>query len=379
MPKNKKAAEVEEDEDDEDETTDEADDSEDDDTEESDEEEAEDEDEDEDADEDSDSDDDDDDEDEKPAPKKAKKAASSGRISWDTDDAEAGGLPEGRVELVKPHTRLASTANYEEDDTDSGVPVLSIKCYPVDKKNARVGDPFNIHLSAGKAARLIPTDDGSDFQPADDSPAKGLSKTSNCYYFVKSIEDAGFPKDKLRSQGIAVIAHSIVELTRVPQPARRGLAAADEGETANIRTMPSVTEIYVLPWERKKKAKPAAEEPVKKGKPGRPKGSKNSPKAEGRSVKPVVSRPKPAPGDSTDVTRAAEIAIQKTLQSPRFRTKGLPLNDAYPEAFPHVKSHPKRKHIMALIADVDWLKDDARLNWHFDQGRECLVYIGQDV
>lgn len=354
MPKNKKAAEVEDDDDDDDvaeveeEDTDDTDDSEDDDTESDDEDETA----------------DDDDEDEAPAPKKAKAKAvakaPTGRISAAAEDAESGGLPEGRFILGRPKTRLASTSDYKEDDPE-GVPVLDITGYP-SKKGAKIPDaePARFILSAGKSSRLIPTDDGLDFQPAEDSNAKGLSKSCNAYLFVESLQSSGFPGSKLRDEGFSSIKGTEVEITRVPQPKRRNLAATDEGTATEGRTYPAVTKIYALPWDRKKAA--AAEPAAKAPKAG--KGGK-SPKAEG--------------GTADVITVAAEHAIQKALMSPSVRHKGLPLNDAYPAAFPFVKDHPKRAKVMALIADPEWLKDDSRLNWHYDDKRECLVYIGQDV
>jgi hypothetical protein len=307
-------------------------------------------------------------------------ASSPSSFSWDTDDAESGGLPEGRVVLMRAHTRLASTTDPNQDDDDDGYPVLSIMCVPVDG-----GEPFSVHLSAGKAARLIPSEDGGSFQPAEGSSAKGLSKSSNCFYFIKSLEDAGFPKDKIRSKGISIINGTEAELHRVDQPKRRNLVAVDE-ETGEerTRTMPTITTIYSLPWEKKGlKAREAAELALK----GKGKGKKPVAGA-GKKPKPVIEDddeeeeaqlnkkfPKAEKKGAVDLDSAAEKAVMQALNEPSHKKKGLPETEAYPAAFQYVQKDPNRKGIMALIKDDEWLRDDDR-PWAYDPNLERLTLVG---
>lgn len=288
-------------------------------------------------------------------------------FSWDTDDAEVGGLPEGRVVLMNAHTRSASTSNYEEDDAD-GVPVTSITCVPVEGD----GTPFNIHLSAGKANRLQPTADGSSFEPAEGSKARGLSKSSNTYYFFKALEDAGFPKDRIRAKGLRAINGTEVELLRVPQPERRGLAAVEPGERLT-RTMPSVSEIYSLPWESKgAKARAKAEAALTK------KGGKSAKGGRPKAAEVEEEEEEPAPvkakANGKEVLEAAEKAIVKTLAQSPHRDKGISSDDLYPLAFQLVKAHPQRKHIMALVEDEKWVRHDDR-PWYYEDKTDRIRRI----
>lgn len=368
QPKKKKGAKVAATEDeDEDEDEDEEEEEDDEDASDSDDDEDADEDSDDDDEEDSDdADDDDDDEDESDDDDSDDDdEESAGGISWDTDDAEAGGLPEGRCVLKNPRTRLASTAQYNEDDAD-GVPVLTIDCVPPE------GDPFVIHLTAGKPDRILPTDDGTDFKPAPGSKAKGLSKSSNTFYFIKSLEDAGFPKKKLRANGIAAIDGTDVELVRVPQPKRRGLAADDEEQKE--RTMPSVSEVHSFPWDKKgakaRDAATAALKSSKKGKKGKPtkkgkKGGKSRPKAEA---------PKRSAKSDGAIIETTEKFVLKALSSEPASKKGIPAGNVYNEVFHLVKKHPERNAIMELVGESDFMTADER-PWAFDDKLERYTRV----
>lgn len=306
-------------------------------------------------------------------------------ISWDTEDAEQTGLPDDLdVTFSEPVCRLASTSDYNEDD-DDGVPVLSIPCTPDE------GDPFTIHLSAGKADRMVPNEDGTGFVPAEDSHAKGISKSTNLYHFLKSLDDAGFPKDKLRSEGITIIDGLYCHLLRVPQPKRRGLAAADEEETS--RTMPSITEIHKLPWEKGSKKKPAGKKAKAEPEPEEEEDEDEEEETAKLDKKfPKVGKKKAAPtdedededeeeeadeeeeeeADSSDYTKEAEKAILKALKEPAAAKKGIAKDDVYNAAFQKLKTHPQRKKVLALIQEDDWISDDDR-PWFYNDKMERIT------
>lgn len=397
-PKKKKGTKVaatdDDEEDDDSEETEEDDEEESDDSEDSEDEEDEDtdsEDEEEDSDSDDDEESEDDDEDEAPAKSKKKSKSSGGGISWDTDDAEGGGLPEGRFVLLNPHTRFGAFSNYNEDDNDGGAPMLSIAGVPVDKKGRVVGESMMIHLTAGKRERIIPTDDGTDFQaaPGKEGKVKGLSKSSNAFYFVKSAEDAGLTKEKLRAKGMAIFDGMEVDIARVPQPERPGLVAKEEGEDAFPKTMPSIETIHSFPWESKGKiAREAAQAAFSKKKKG---GKSSRPKAEAaedqdeedeadldtkfpKEGKAKTAKAKVKKSSDSDLIEAAEAAILKAASLDKYKKKGLKKDDIYPASFQFVSKHPERKSIMALIESSDFYADDAR-PWNWDDNLERIILV----
>lgn len=360
-----------EDEDDSDDKDDEDEESDDDDSD------ADDDDEDSDDDDSDDDDDEEDDDDDTPAKgkKKSKSSAATAGVSWDPEDAEVGGLPEGRIVLLNPRTRLGSTADYKEDDPD-GVPLFSLDAVPSGKKWDESALPFEIHLTAGKVSRIVPNDDGTDFVPAEGSHATGLSKSSNTYFFIKSLTDAGFPVKKMRMKGIATIHGTVVELQRVPQP-KRNFAAAAEGEKQGGDSMPSVQEIYSLPWESKgQKERDRAEAVLakfkaKSGKRGKKGAKKGRPKGEGVSDE--------GGGDSGSLSakaikKLADKAVLAAIKSPAYRKKGLPLAEVFTAAFQQVRKHPERQEIMALVKRTAYIEHDDR-PWLYDDKTERLKLI----
>lgn len=330
------------------------DDSDDDDSDSDDDEEPED---DDDDDDDDDSDDDaEEDEDEDEAPTKKKKKSSSGSsagVSWDPEDAESGGLPEGRIVLLNPRTRLGSLQDYKEDDPD-GIPMFSVDAVPSGKGWDEGAQPFEIHLSAGKSSRLVPNDDGTNFVPAEGSKAKGLSKNSNTFFFIKSLSDAGFPQKKFRLKGIVAIHGSVVELVRVPQP-KREFAAQAEGASGGDKSMASISKVYSFPWEEKGAKERARAEAIfakfkKRGKGGKGKSGKQKGTAKVGKKGATKGRPKDESGGGS-TQGIAEKTILAVISSPAYKKKGLPLADLYSQAFQRVKQHPRRAEIMKHVKE----------------------------
>lgn len=354
--------------------------------------------------------DDDEDEDEDEDGDSSPKGSGAGAISYDTDDAEGGGLPEGRVVLLNPRTRLASKKNPNKDDDSRGYPCLSIDCVPLTKKGTPDGQPFVIHLSAGKAERLVPTSDHKDFEPAAGSKAKGLSKGSNAYLFIKSSEDAGLTKEKLRARGLMVYDGMGIDMVRVPQPNRNfggasqdiDLDADDAGGDTDKKgdfqkTYPSVASILFMgkdkkydsvreaarallkkkgtDWGKKKTqtAKgPLARKQAARGKAADEGGKTASVKAPPAKEK-VPSAPKAKRISDTALIELADKAVSSVLASDKFAKRGLDKDRVYPEAFQLVKDDPiNRKRIMELISSDDYLTDDAR-PWFYNSASERLT------
>lgn len=314
-------------------------------------------------------------------------------LSWDTDDAEGGGLPEGRCVLLNPRTRLGDVSNYPDDDPE-GVPLLSIDCVPVVKggKLSTEIEPFEIHLTNGKRENVLPNKKGTGFIPNPDAKrqARGMARNSNTFYFTKSLEEAGFPKKKLKAKGIVAIHGTEVEITRVAQPKRtnRNAAADDPDAKMGGDTMPSVTTIYSLPWESKgKKARAAAEAALskrkKKGKGKKSSSSKSSKKKGAKRPKGDEDKRKPAAKSSKKssgkpeklIALIAEKAINKVLKSEKYARKGIAADDAYTAIFPAVKENAQRKAIMKLVQSAEWMQGDDR-PWLYDDKTERYTAVG---
>jgi hypothetical protein len=334
---------------------------------------------------------------------KKKKSKKDAGISWDPDDAE-GGLPDDLdVTLRNPRCRVADKTDYTEDadvDSEDAVPMLSITCEPDE------GDEFDIHLSAGNINRIVPSDDGETFVPAEDSRAKGLAKTSNAFLFLASLVAAGFPKKKIAADGIPIIDGTYCHLMRVDQPKRRGLAAAeDEEDSGRPRTVPNITEIHSLPWEKgkKKKSKKTSTKSNKKAKsededededeeeeadedeeeeeaPARKKKgkAKTSKKSKSRDEdedeeeeEEEEEESDDEDEDESDDDSDAEKAIKKVLKDPKFK-KGVKTDKLYKAVFALVQKAKNRKAILKLVQDSDWIGDDDR-PWNYDEDDETLT------
>lgn len=342
---------------------------------------------------------------------KPSKKGSKSLLSGATEDAEAGGLPEGRVRFSDTHTQIVSKANYDggtvKASADDAVPVLSSTCTPVDKKNKPIkgNKPFNIHLSGGSIDRIVPdAKKGIGFVPAPDSKARGLSRSCNAQLFLNSLEDAGVPPKLLKAGDYTFMDGMIVELVRLPQPKRRNLGADDEDSDSGgyEKTYPAVSEIYEADFDVKakkkgKKAKDEDEDEDTEDEDDSDDSDDEDDDDEEEEESDDDDEDEDSDDDDSDEDEDEEeedddedsdeddsedddegdddtekLAIKfakKALADPKAKKKGIAADDFYTAVFPLVKSHKERKAIMKHIKDEKWARSSKR-PWTFDKKTE---------
>jgi hypothetical protein len=219
------------------------------------------------------------------------------------------------------------------------------------------GDTLEQFLSAGKANRVVPSDDGEDeadegefLIPAEGSSARGMSKSCNAFIFLQSAAKPAegklkFPEEKY-DDGISCLEGLRCHVLRVPQPKRSGLPT-EEGERE--RTVLTVREIYELPGGKKagrKTSRRKTEEP----------DDDDTGEDEG--------------GD--EVTEKAQGIVVKVLDK---HPKGLSTDALVKAAFPFAsKAGKDRKDILELIQDEDFLGDDDA-PWEYNARRNRITPI----
>lgn len=345
--------------------------------------------------------------------KKTKTGKSSKRslLSGATEDAEAGGLPEGRVKFSNTHTQIVNKANYDgkpvKASADGAVPVLSSTCTPVDKKNKTVkgNKPFNIHLSGGSIDRIHPdkTPAGVGFVPAPESKARGLSRSCNAQLFLNSLEDAGVPPKLLKAGDYTFMDGMVVELVRLPQPKRRNLTSADDEDSEDKgyeQTYPAVSEIYEADFDvkaKKKKAKADEDEDEDEEEDDDSDDDDDDDDDDEEEEESDDDEEEDEDEDEDsddddeeeddddedsdeddsdddeegddDSEKLAEKFGKKALADPKAKKKGIAADDFYTAVFPLVKSHKDRKNIMKHIKNEKWARSSKR-PWSFDKKAE---------
>jgi hypothetical protein len=110
------------------------------------------------------------------------------------------------------------------------------------------------YYSAGDLSKIVPSDDGACFYPAEGSSVTGLNNNCNAYLFLGALVDQGFPEDKLRDEGFQTAVGLRGHMNAIaPKKKREGL----EGGNKPIGVF---TKIHSLPWEGTKgkgKAQPS--------------------------------------------------------------------------------------------------------------------------
>jgi hypothetical protein len=113
------------------------------------------------------------------------------------------------------------------------------------------GSTHEQYYSAGKAERLIPSDDKKRMvHPRGE--AATWSEGSNASLMLGSLMKAGFPKERLTGDDVTVFNGAKVTVTAVAQP-KRGMANEQEGKVISL-----VTKVLALPGEKKAAARPTA-------------------------------------------------------------------------------------------------------------------------
>lgn len=261
-------------------------------------------------------------------------------VSWAPQDQEAGGglLTDVDVDFVEVE---CTTFDYN-GTVDPPVPALRILMRTED------GQEANTFLSCGDLAKIVPSDDGTTFVPAEGSSAKGIPATSNGGEFMRSLGDAGYPfssdqglPDDYDPRNIQQLLQGMnAHILRVPQKERKGIAQpeAKEGKKKFAKEVPTVTKINRLPWEKKSKAA------------GKVAG-KITPKATGKKV--VEEE------EEDDATAAVVEVVTELLKSKKYAKSGINIeDDLYNVVFAATKQRPDRKALIAALGQIDWSEQD---------------------
>jgi len=121
-------------------------------------------------------------------------------------------------------------------------------------------ETYGLRWACGGAANWEVAADGKKMKAK--GTQKGINKGSNLGIFLASLYNAGFPKDKL-GDDISILDGLQAHMIRVPEPERKGLnrPAAQPGRE---RTIPTISRVIKLPWEKAAAPKPGAKKPAGK-------------------------------------------------------------------------------------------------------------------
>jgi len=287
-------------------------------------------------------------------PKKSKRPAGAVGITSDEQEVGTGLLNDVDVEVTAAEWAMWNYGNDAQDDQ----PFLHLSVQADGAEEAT-----ELYLSAGRADRLIPSDDGEWMVPSEGSSAKGLSSSCNAAAFLQSLENAGYDKDTLGSEPISQLVGLYFHLLRVPQPKRSGLPAA-EGERE--RTMPTCSEIHSLPGEPrpKKKGLAAAKSAVpqkqiktKKKEPADVEDADESDDEDEDEDEDEIQAKPGNGGAGGGVEKEAQQLLLGLLKTPEYKRKGIPKGKVFQIAFQALKDNPKKKKILAVMQQEDFIAD----------------------
>jgi hypothetical protein len=213
-------------------------------------------------------------------------------------------------------------------------------------------EPVIEHLGAGKATRLVPSEDGEFIDQAEGAPADAsLSKSSNAGIFIQSLCDKkvlgkkALPETMFEGEISALVGLKFEVGKKMPEQ-RQG-----EGESEFKRRPTTIAQdIIEAPGGKKggKKKKAVADDedeaPAKKGK---------------------------AKGGADDTDEAAEKALLEALDNPKYR-KGLPKARAFTAVHALVKDQDDAEEICEKIQDEEWVTSDDR-PWEYNSEEELIT------
>jgi len=280
------------------------------------------------------------------------------------ENAEAGILSNADIMITSARYCLAQEAGeqYVTQGREAEDPVAELGYVYLDDDHEPIEPEEEIrpiYLSAGKAARLVPSEDGEEpaeegpfLVPAEDSKAKGLSDQCNVYHFLKSCK--GPAEGKLRldtavldDKGIPALVGLKLHILRVPAPGR---TTVEEG--ARERTILTCHEIYALP------------KGVKGGKAVVP----------GKKAKEREEEEAGGGGDEGEDSVETEAQALVVAALEKAGKKGIEKDAVVKAIFTAAAKSPNRKKIIALAQDEDFLSDDDA-PWNYDADDEKLTAI----
>lgn len=247
-----------------------------------------------------------------------------GHISLRPSDGESGGL----LDDVNATVIAAAAVTWDYNGNADPGPALHIR---LKDDNGQEADQY---YSAGKLERVVPTEDGEQFDPAEGSSAKGLNQNCNAFVFLSELVNKGFPEDKLASLGTLVGLYG--HFNRVPQKQRAGLENADGKQ----RTILIVTKIHSMPWEKKGTA-----------------GKASSPSANLKSTSTASTN---NGGNGNSVNDEAVAAVMALVAEGPVEMKKLGM-----QIFKSTPTSKNRAAIVKLVTTEDFITQD-NAPWSFD-------------
>lgn len=164
----------------------------------------------------------------------------------------------------------------------------------------------------------------------------GFNDSTNVAIFVKSLTNAGFPKDRLDDFKSTLLVGLQMHVVRSPAPTRTGLdqPPAQEGRGKTILTCSSIIK---LPWEKAKK--------------GTTKKTGATKKAKGTTKKTA-----PAAASDEDVNELGKLVVAAVLEA----NGTVPLGKIKIESLKYMSKNkvaeaPQRNPIAVMVADEEWL------------------------
>lgn len=240
------------------------------------------------------------------------------------------------------------------------------------------GEETTEFLGAGKKNRLEPSSDGEFLEPVDGSGATALTKGSNSNIFFDSICDKkahgrkAVPEDLL-DDGISALTglKFVAGRKKVERDIRDdGDDKGRKGAGSSNRPTLVAEEILELPGKGGAKKKASRDEDEEEAPRSKRRARDEEEEEEERPAK-KKAKGKAADADEADVETAAEEAVTKALELPKFR-KGLPVDKAFSAVYTLVKGEDNEKEITELIEDEKWLKAKAR-PWTYDKEDDVLT------
>ena len=111
---------------------------------------------------------------------------------------------------------------------DQASPALIVQYEPEQVEGAEPVQKFDQIYSAGSSDHFMPSDDNTMLIPVGNKT--GINNSTNCFKFLTSMVECGFPEDTLAQGDIRCIIGTKGHVKRVAQPKRTGLLRNRAGE-----------------------------------------------------------------------------------------------------------------------------------------------------
>ena len=212
------------------------------------------------------------------------------------------------------------------------------------------GDETDQFWSMGRSDDWIPSEDGKQLLKV--GAANSIRLSSNGGILLQALVGVGFPADKL-GDDISILDGLQAHFIQTPAPERKGVKKTpkqkEKEEKYGPPTILVISEILVLPWEKKAAGKPAA-----KAKPA------GAPKAAAAKPKAAAPTPEAAPEAGGVEEKATEIVMGILAEG-----EGLTKKELTPKIFKVMADDPDRNKVIQLTFKDEFLAGGP---WSYDDG-----------